>query len=161
MYVSTTWKITKSMAKRKMNFLEIYNIPFSDCNIVSSDGKPSQIFEVNTTATLEWNLFNFRNGLEFFNIVYTKDKTNIEIVIASAQIYSNNETTPLGYSPKDNPFDQNRISGSLNIINGNGTVILELKNLQYDEDGVFALKSFVKFKDEFGITVKVQGKFVE
>ena len=149
------------MAKRKMNFLEIHNIFFTDCNIVSSDGKTSQIFEVNTTNTLEWNLLNIPNEVELYNIVYTKDKTNKEIKIGIAQIDSHNETTALKYESNNNPFDQNRISGSLNLVNGNGTVILELKNLQYDEDGVFTLKSFIKVKDEFGITVKVQGKFVE
>ena len=114
-----------------------------------------------TTATLEWNLFNFPNEFEVFNIVYTKDKTNKEIRIANTQITSHNEITPLGYNLKDNPFDQNRISGSLNLVNGNGTVIFELKNLEYDEDGVFTLKSRVKVKDEFGISVKVQGKLIE
>ena len=147
------------MAKRKMNFLEIYNIFFTDCNIVSSNGKTSQIFEVNTTATLEWNLVNFPNELELLNILYTKDKTNKEILIATTQINSHNDTTTLNYFD-DNPFDQNRISGSLNITNGNGTVILELKNLQYDEDGVFTLKGIFVVKDEFGISVKVQGKLL-
>ena len=106
-------------------------------------------------------MFNFPNEFEAFNIVYTKDKTNKEIKIAIVQIESHNETTPLSYPPKDNPFDQNRISGSLNLINGNKTVIFQLKNLQYDEDGVFTLKGIIKVKDEFGISVKVQGKFVE
>ena len=105
-------------------------------------------------------MFNFPNEVEVLNIVYTKDKTNKQILIANPQINTHNATIALGYKPNDNPFDQNRISGSLNIINGNGTVILELKNLQYDEDGVFTLKSIVKVKDEFGISVKVQGKFL-
>ena len=132
-------------------------VHLTDCNIVSSDGKTSQIFEVNTTATLEWNLFNFPNEIEVLNILYTKDKTNKEIRIATTQINSHNNTKMLGYNPKDNPFDQNRISGSLNLVNGNGTVIFELKNLEYDEDGVFTLKSIFKVKDEFGISVRVQG----
>ena len=105
-------------------------------------------------------MFNFPNELEVLNILYTKDKTNKEILIATTQISSHNETTPLGHNPKEIPFDQNRISGSLNLINGNGTVILELKNLQYDDDGVFTLKSIIKVKDEFGISVKVQGKLL-
>ena len=138
-----------------MNFLEIYNIFFSDCNIVSSDGKTSQIFEVGTTATLEWNLFNFPNDFEIVHIVYTK--TNKQIKIAGVDIYSKNETQLLDYSQNSNPFDRNRIKGSLNLVNGNGTLIFELKNLQYDEDGVFTLKSRIKVKDEFGISVKVQG----
>ena len=63
------------------------------------------------------------------------------------------------YNTYNNPFDRNRISGSLNIINGNGTVIFELKNLEYDEDGVFTLEMLEIFKSEkLGINVKVQGK---
>ena len=59
------------------------------------------------------------------------------------------------YNTYNNPFDRNRISGSLNIINGNGTVIFELKNLEYDEDGVFTLEMLEIFKSEkLGINVK-------
>ena len=65
------------------------------------------------------------------------------------------------YNTYNNPFDRNRISGSLNIINGNGTVIFELKNLEYDEDGVFTFKGIFVVKDEFGISVKVQGKLID
>ena len=110
---------------------------------------------------MKWNLTGIQNEFEVFNIVYTKDKTNKQIKISGEQIDSHNEKTTLGYEPNRNPFDQNRINGSLNIINGNGTVIFELKNLQYDEDGVFTLKSCVIVKDEFGISVKVQGKLID
>ena len=99
-------------------------------------------------------MVNFPNELELFHIVYIKNKTNKEIKIAVTQIDSHNETTPLVYFHRDNPFDQNRISGSLNIINGNGTVIFELKNLEYDEDGVFTLEMLEIFKSEkLGINV--------
>ena len=106
-------------------------------------------------------MFNFPNKFEVLNILYTKDKTNKEIIIANTQITSHNETTTLNYEPINNPFDQNRIKGLLNLVNGNGTVIFELKNLQYDEDGVFTLKSCVIVKDEFGISVKFQGKLID
>ena len=105
-------------------------------------------------------MFNFPNELELLNILYTKDKTNKEILIATTQISSHNVARSLGYEPGDNPFDQNRISGSLNLVNGNGTLIFKLKNLQYDEDGVFTLESFIKVKDEFGISLKVQGELI-
>ena len=99
-------------------------------------------------------MFNFPNDL--LSIVYTKDKTK-EFKIVNVQIDSDNKTTRLSYVPEDNPFDQNRISASLNLINRNGTVILKLKSLEYDDDGVFTLKGFLVVKEKFGISVKVQG----
>ena len=98
------------------------------------------------------------NGRKFFGITYT-NKDNNEITISSLQISSHNAMKVWNYNTYNNPFDRNRISWSLNIINGNGTVIFKLKNLEYDEDGVFTLEMLEIFKSEkLGINVKVQGK---
>ena len=101
-------------------------------------------------------MVNFPNGFEVFNIIYTKDKTNKEIMIATTQIDSHNETKILNYDKNSNLFSQDRISGSINLINGNGTATFELKNLQYDEDGVFMLEIFRS--EKLGMTVEVQGE---
>ena len=54
---------------------------------------------------------------------------------------------------ESNNFDRSQINGSINLINGNGTATFELKNLEYDEDGVFVLEiSWV------GVTVEVKGE---
>ena len=105
-------------------------------------------------------MVNFPNELELFNMFYTKDKTNDQIQIATTQIRSHNATTTMLYDKNSNLFSEDRINASISLINGNGTATFELKNLQYDEDGVFTLKSIVKVEDEFGITVKVQGKLI-
>ena len=95
------------------------------------------------------------NGRESFNIRYTY-KDNNEVTIANREITSHNFTEPLTYEPHNNPFDKNRISGSLNLVNGNGTAIFELKNIQYDESGVFNLEIFKA--ERRGVNVEVQGK---
>ena len=60
------------------------------------------------------------------------------------------------YNLNNNPFDENRISGSLNLVNGNGTATFQLKNIQYDEDGNFTLEIYKT--ERRGVNVKVQGK---
>ena len=101
---------------------------------------------------MEWNLNGISDKTEFYSILYNG------ITIANAKTTTHDETTPLVYFQKDNPFSQDRINGSLNLINGNGTVIFKLKDLRYDEDGVFELEIFITSNEKLGVSVKVQGK---
>ena len=119
-----------------------------------SDGESSKIFEVNTTAKLKWNLTGIPNGQEFYNIKYVKD--NKEILLAITTLISNDATEPVKY--QTNPFDKNRISGSINLVNGSGTATFELKNIQYNEYGDFVFETVISSKEKLGIAVEVQGK---
>ena len=72
-----------------------------------------------------------------------------------------NLTSKLYYVQQEgNPFEQNRISGSLNLVNWNGTATFELRNLQYNDDGVFYLEC-VRTDERLGIAVEVQSKFFD
>ena len=59
----------------------------------------------------------------------------------------------------DNPFNRNRIFAKLILTNGNGTLTVELLDVQYDDIGVFNL-DFESFSGDAGnlnITLDVQG----
>ena len=62
----------------------------------------------------------------------------------------------MDYTSRNNPFSEDRINGSINLINGNGTATFELKNLEYDEDGVFKLD--ILKVENLGVTVEIKGK---
>ena len=47
--------------------------------------------------------------------------------------------------------------GSLNLVNGTGTATVKLKNIQYNESGVFYLDIAIS-KEKLGVNVEVQGK---
>ena len=69
--------------------------------------------------------------------------------------------TKLKYVSNNNPFDQNRISGKLNLHNGNGTLKVELSNVQYDDSGVFEMDLIIdKIQDVqqvANITLDIEG----
>ena len=44
------------------------------------------------------------------------------------------------YDANSNLFSRSKINGSINLVNGN--VTFQLKNLEYDDNGVFTLKIF-------------------
>ena len=113
------------------------------------------IFEVGTNAKLQWNLTGVPNEKNIFNIIFT-NKDNKEVTVAYIQIYSHTDSIKLTYYKNNNPFDKSRVDGYLNLIDGNGTVTFELKNIQYNESGVFYLEIFKN--EKLGVTVDVQGK---
>ena len=68
------------------------------------------------------------------------------------------------YRTRDDPNQKIRISGYLNLVNGNGTLTLNVKNIQYNESGDYAVLVWGSFwsneKTIPGviISVKVKGK---
>ena len=120
--------------------------------MISTD-EPSKIVEVDTTATLKWNLNGVPNGQEVFSILYNKDNKEIQILIVT--INSNTENTKLGYAPNNNPFEQNRLNGDVSLNNGKGTVIVTISKIQYNESGAFILDIFKT--ENLNVTVDVQG----
>ena len=103
---------------------------------------------------LRWNLNGVPDSREYFQIKYIKN--NHEVTISSLHIRSHNEILMWNYNSNNNPFERNRISGSLNLVNGYGTATFELKNIQYNEDGDFTLEMFKI--EKLSVNVKVQGK---
>ena len=124
----------------------------TDSNIISID-EASKIVEVDTTATLKWNLNGVSDGRESLSIIYIKD--NKEIQILSISISSNTENLKMDYASNNNPFEQNRLKGDLSLTNGNGALTVEISNIQYDESGVFILEIFKT--EKLNVTVDVQG----
>ena len=129
----------------------------TDGDIISTD-EASKIVEVDTTATLKWNLNGVLNEREIYSILYNKD--NKEITILSViTISSNTLNVKLDYSSNNNPFEENRLKGNVNLNNGNGTVIVEISKIQYDESGVFTLEIFKT--EKLNATIDVQGNLPE
>ena len=131
------------------------NFKFTDCKIISYNGKTPRVFEVNKTAILQWNLNGFPNIKEVFDIKYI-NKVNNEIKIATAGTETNNETVQMNHvNEAESIFTSSRVVGSVNLVNGNGTATFELKNVQYDEDGNFTLETFNG--DKLSIAIIIQG----
>ena len=63
------------------------------------------------------------------------------------------------YGTRDDPNQKIRISGYLNLVNGNGSLTLNVKNIQYNESGTYKLNVWSRKKTpEVGISVNVLGK---
>ena len=128
---------------------------FIDGKVISSGGDLT-IVEVGTTATLKWNLIGVPDTVTtVYNIFY------YDIKIFESTDSSNTVNKALAYEPNNNPFEQNKINGTLNLNNGNGTLIVTISNVQYNESGVFSFgfQSFVGIKEDVNITLDVQGWF--
>ena len=128
---------------------------FIDGKVISSGGDLT-IVEVGTTATLKWNLIGVPDTVTtVYNIFY------YDIKIFESTDSSNTVNKALAYEPNNNPFEQNKINGTLNLNNGNGTLIGTISNVQYKESGVFSFgfQSFVGIKEDVNITLDVQGGF--
>ena len=103
---------------------------------------------------MNWNLNGVENIDEYFNVRYFENKK--PVIIAYRFTNSQNITGELTYYRQDNPFEPNRISTSVNLVNGNGTVTFGLKNIKYDESGVYMFQMFKT--EQLDIFVEVQGK---
>ena len=117
-------------------------LPYIDCEtIISSFGKDSKIIDVNTTATLKWNLNGVpSNATSGYNVYKFKNDDKIRI-LTLIPVFNNTVSNSLDYfKSHHNPFQENRIRGHLNLTNGNGTLIVKLLNAQYNESGVFSFE---------------------
>uniref|UniRef100_A0A7M5USD4 Uncharacterized protein n=1 Tax=Clytia hemisphaerica TaxID=252671 RepID=A0A7M5USD4_9CNID len=143
-----------------MNYLTLLllSLQLSECAIVTRNGDDIQIFELNTTATLKWNVD-----------VIVIDK---RVVIRYDVHYNDAPKAFLrGYDARRNtrpmtlandPFN-GRVSGTVTLNNGNRVLSVELQNVEYEDSGNFTLK-FVSSVwrslltiENVAITLDVQG----
>ena len=81
---------------------------FIDCAIISNNGEEPRIFEVNTTATLIWNLDSVPGGIVIYFIYYYKNNNKVNILHRT--LTANTFDEQIGYAPINNPFEENRIN---------------------------------------------------
>ena len=128
--------------------------------VVQNEGD-LKVFEIGSNATLRWNLIGVPYGTSIYNIFYYKnDKKNL--ILSTSSRFST-ENSILNYTLNNNPFDWNRISGNLNLNNGNGTLTINILNVQSNESGVFSLEfesSLAWNNATSNITLDVQSKFI-
>ena len=138
----------------------VYKLYFIGGTVVSNEGD-LMVFEIGSNSTLRWNLFGFKDGTSIYEIFYYKNNKKNLILSTSSRFSTENRI--LNYTLNNNPFEWNRISGYLNLNNGNGTLTINLLNVQYNESGVFSLEfeSFASIRDsaKSNITLDVQSKF--
>uniref|UniRef100_A0A7M5V1I9 Ig-like domain-containing protein n=1 Tax=Clytia hemisphaerica TaxID=252671 RepID=A0A7M5V1I9_9CNID len=106
------------------------------CAIVTRNGDDTQIFKLNSTATLKWNL----NGVlddslaTLYSVYYNQNKN----VFLRTSDTSNNLTKSLTVE-KNDPFN-GRVSGTITLNNGTGVLSVELKNVEYEDSGNFTFE---------------------
>ena len=126
--------------------------------VVSNEGD-LKVFEIGSNATLRWNLIGVPYGRSIYNIFYYKNDKKNRILSTSSRFST--ESRILDYNLNNNPFDWNRITGNLNLNNGNGTLSINISNVQSNESGVFSLEldSYAGDNATSNITLDVQSKF--
>ena len=100
-------------------------------------------------------------GRSIYNIFHYKNDKKNRILSTSSRFSTENRI--LNYTLKNNPFDWNKISGNLNLYNGNGTLTINILNVQSNESGVFSLEfesSLAGDNATSNITLDVQSKFI-
>ena len=112
------------------------------------------VTEVNNDATLRWNMTNVHLGT-IFSIFYDSGESDF----ASEFIIKDEENRILVIKPGlQLPF-YGRISGRFTVnVNGNGEISLSLKNVKYEDSGLFTIRC--KYRGEetsTNVTLDVQG----
>ena len=129
--------------------------------VVSNEGD-LKVFEIGSNATLRWNLIGVPYGTSIYNIFYYKNDKKNRILSTSSRFST--ESRILNYTlNNNNSFEWNRISGNLNLNNGNGTLTINILNVQSNESGVFSLEfesSLAGDNATSNITLDVQSKFL-
>ena len=98
-------------------------------------------------------------GTSINNIFYYKNGKKNLILSTSSRFSTENRI--LDYNINNNPFEWNRISGNLHLNNGNGTLTINILNVQYNESGVFKFDSSLAGDNATSnITLDVQSKFL-
>ena len=117
-----------------------------------------KIFEIGTTATLQWNLNGVPDGSTIYNVFYYINKKKIQIF--NRGLLTNTYDKSLSVE-ENNQFDRNRLGGHLKLSNGNGKLTVTLLNVQYNESGVFMLDMTVvgtpNIQEKSNSTLDVQG----
>ena len=127
----------------------------TDCKITANSGSASKILEFGSTVKLKWSL----NGIQirdYFIVIY-----NSRMAVAYRRTFSYNASISLYYQPSDeHPIEQNRVSGYVNLVNGNGTMIFKLKNIQCKDSGVYTFYLARRHTPSrtFNVYIEVRGK---
>ena len=126
--------------------------------VVQNEGD-LKVFEIGSNVTLRWNLVGVPYGTSIYNIFHYKNSKK-NLILSTSSLFST-ENRILNYTLNNNPFEWNRISGNLNLNNGNGTLAINISNVQYNESGVFSLEfdSYYGDNTTSNITLDVQSKF--
>uniref|UniRef100_A0A7M5UJR7 Ig-like domain-containing protein n=1 Tax=Clytia hemisphaerica TaxID=252671 RepID=A0A7M5UJR7_9CNID len=129
----------------------------SECAVVTRDGDDTQIFELNTTATLKWNL----NGVidDSLATTYNVHFNDGEKTLLQTSDTSNTFTGTMFLA--NDPFN-GRVSGTVTLNNGNGVVSVELQNVEYEDSGNFTFEFFsavigLQTIENVDVTLDVQG----
>ena len=119
------------------------------------------VIEIGSNVTLRWNLNGVPYGTSIYNIFHYKNGKKNRILSTSSRFSTENRF--LNYNQHNiNPFEENRIVGKLNLNNGNGTLTINISNVQYNESSVFSLEfesSLAGDNATSNITLNVQSKF--
>ena len=137
----------------------VYKLYFIGGKVVSNEGN-SKVFEIGSNATLRWNLIGVPSRTSIYEIFYYKNDKKNRILSTSSRFST--ESRILDYNLNNNPFEWNRVSGNLNLNNGNGTLTINILNVQSNESGVFSLEftSSAGYNVKNNITLDVQSKFL-
>ena len=110
---------------------------------------------------MKWDLNSLQNNTKFL-VGHGRNKRQ-SILWQTAALNNISVKVPF-YGTHDDP-NQNRISGYLNLVNGNGTLTLNVKNIQYNESGDYVMFAWNLLEKALGktiygvaISVKVKGK---
>ena len=147
------------MPWRKTIFVILFSFCYTDSGIISNRDEELKIVEVNSTASLKWNLHGIPNGRIFYLIYYNKTGKMHSLLYAGLR--SNNSDYIMIYNRNNNsPFSRSRINGYLKLNNGNGTLTVTISNVQYRESGVFTLEILIidgLIEEEANSTLDVRG----
>ena len=145
----------------------------TDGGIISNFEEDSKIIEVNTKTTLKWKLQNVPIGRSFYDIYFFINGDKLRLLYSYPERNSVNKSLAYYYKdavPNNNIFVDKRIRGYLELNNGNGTLIVTISNVQYNESGLFRFE-YIGFiggiidestliREKIDLTLVVQGIFI-
>ena len=132
-----------------MNYFSFFFI--SENRIISN-----KTIELGNTLKLKWNLNSIQKNDE---LIVGHSGNKLQLILRQ-KTNSYNESVKMSYYGKRDDPNQNRISGYLNLVNGNGTLTLNVKNIQYNESGDYVMfaswkRFFSNGKTIYGIAISV------
>ena len=145
----------------------------TDGGIISNFEEDSKIIEVNTKTTLKWKLQNVPIGRSFYDIYFFINGDKLRLLYSYPERNSVNKSLAYYYKdavPNNNIFVDKRIRGYLELNNGNGTLIVTISNVQYNESGLFRFE-YIGFiggiidestiiREKIDLALVVQGIFI-
>ena len=145
----------------------------TDGGIISNFEEDSKIIEVNTKTTLKWKLQNVPIGRSFYDIYFFINGDKLRLLYSYPNKNSVNESLYNYYEsvvPNNNIFVEKRLRGHLELNNGNGTLIVTISNVQYNESGLFRFEYIGFFggiidestiiREKIDLALVVQGIFI-